>query len=305
MLKSPADGPVFSIITPCYNAADTIEATIRSVYVQTYPHVEHIVMDGGSPDSTVDILKRYPHLRWISEPDKGQADALNKGFRMACGDLIGWLNADDVYKPDTLRQAASLFAADTEVEMLHGDMDWINADGRPLRVVKGREMALPDALLSNPVNQQAAFFRRSIFDRAGYLRTDLHYVMDYEFWLRLAGRVRSRYVPELWASFRMAPGTKTVSQPEQFWLEILAVYDEIFSDPSLPAAIASVKRLAYGRMHWLAATGLCRAGAWTAAQDHIHRALVNYDLLAEDYLDNVRLKTTRTLLEARIGVSSP
>jgi len=275
--------PAISIVTPAYNCVDTIEETICSVANQRVSHFEHIIIDGGSTDGTVEILKRYPHLTWISERDNGQADALNKGFRLASGELIGWLNADDIYAPGALPRVTDLFARSADVAMIHGDMTWIDAKGSFVRQVSGRELKMPDALLSNPVNQQSAFVRRSVFDQVGYLRTDLHYAMDYEFWLRIGDKRATCYVPETWASFRMMPGTKTVSHPERFWLEILRVYDEISADPSRSYIIEPIKRLAYGRMHWLAATGLCRAGNPAAAKPHARTSLKQCGLLGLDY----------------------
>ena len=283
MSNQITDGPLISIVTPSYNSADTIEETIRSVHAQTYPHVEHIVVDGGSTDGTVDILRRHPHLIWVSEKDEGQAYALNKGFRMARGELMGWLNADDTYEMDMLQRVARLFAHNPGADRIHGDMVWIDERGQFIRRVNGREFEIARAILSNPINQQAAFFRSIVFDQIGYLRTDLHYVMDYEFWLRVGARFRSLYVPEVWASFRMVQGTKSVSHPEQFWLEILKVYDDIFSSPDLPDDLVAIKALAYGRMYWLTATALCRLDDYARAKDRVWRALVDYDFVAEDY----------------------
>src|SRR5690242_2067533 len=129
-----------SIVTPSYNQGDYIEACLRSVQSQNYPVVEHIVVDGGSTDGTVAILRRYcemagwQHLRWVSEKDGGQSDALNKGFRMASGDVIGWLNSDDLYSPNCFRVVSDTFIASNGVDLVYGDYAWANDRGEILRV---------------------------------------------------------------------------------------------------------------------------------------------------------------------------
>lgn len=275
--------PSISVVTPCYNAADTIEATILSVKNQQYANIQHIIVDGGSTDGTIDILRRHPHLTWISEPDGGQADALNKGFKMAEGEVIGWLNADDMYAPGAVPRVAELFTVNRDVAMIHGDMTFVDQAGNFIRQAHGREFEIPDAILSNPINQPAAFFRRAAFEQVGYLRNDLHYTMDCEYWLRVGLQLRTKYFPETWAFFRVMPGTKTASRPEMFWLEALAIYDEYFARPGLIGDIESVKKLAYGRKHWLAATALLRAGDLSEAREHLQLALCRYGLLSTDY----------------------
>ncbi len=276
--------PLISIITPSFNCADTIEETIRSVESQTYPYVEHIVIDGGSTDGTVDILKRYPHLVWISEKDEGQADALNKGFRMAKGNVIAWLNADDTYaSTEVLQEVMDLFAHNTNVDLIHGDVIYLDPEGNFIHRHQGKEFNLAEALLSNPINQQATFFRRRVFEKVGFLRTDLDYVMDYEFWLRIGRRCKSLYVPHVWATYCLKPGSKTVEHPERFWLEALDVFDSLFALPQVATELKSVRSLAYGRMHWLAGVGLYRAGEWKNAREHCSVALQVYKLLEKDY----------------------
>src|SRR5580658_3296860 len=132
--------PKLSIVTPSFNQAQFIEATLRSVKSQHYPALEHIVVDGASTDSTVEILKRFAampgweHLRWISEEDRGQSDAINKGFRMATGDIIGWLNSDDRYRPGCFRAVVEAFKANPDIDILYGDYTWIDETGRILQV---------------------------------------------------------------------------------------------------------------------------------------------------------------------------
>lgn len=275
--------PLVTIVTPSYNSAATIEQTLKSVQLQEYPNIEHIIIDGGSTDGTLDILRRYPQVRWISEPDHGQADALNKGFRLAQGEIIGWLNADDMYLPGSIISVVDYFERWPEVDFIHGEVDYIDLNGTVLYTSPGQEFILLQALQENPINQPAAFFRRNVFERVGFLREDLHYVFDYEFWLRLGRVVENRHVPERWAQFRLCAGTKTVEYPERFWLEKLKVFVQIFADPTIPLQIREKQDLIMGRMHWLAGTCCYRAGRREEAIKNCHEALEINNLLAHDY----------------------
>jgi glycosyltransferase involved in cell wall biosynthesis len=281
--EDAVEWPRISIVTPTYNSVHYLEQTIRSVIEQGYPNLEHIVVDGGSTDGTLDILSAHPHVRWISEPDSGQADALNKGFRIATGDLVAWLNSDDAYLPNALKSVAQAFLRLPEADLIHGDVSYVDVSGAEVYRNSGREFRLADALLSNSVNQQAAFFRRHLLARYGYLRTDLNYVMDYEFWIRLGSHVQTLYVPETWAIYRLVPGSKTVEHPERFWIESLGVFEELFRRDDLELSVRSVEQRAFGRMHWLAGTGLYRVGERDTGRTHCLDALRTYDLLGTDY----------------------
>ena len=146
--------PKITIVTPSYNQASFIEEALLSVQKQNYPSVEHIVIDGASTDGTVEILKRYgnlsgwEHLRWISEPDQGQSDALNKGFRMATGEIIGWLNSDDRYRANCFSYVASAFGQTPDTDVLYGDCTWIDALGNCLQIRKEIEFSELLALVS-------------------------------------------------------------------------------------------------------------------------------------------------------------
>ncbi|HEX6806212.1 MAG TPA: glycosyltransferase family 2 protein [Terriglobales bacterium] len=211
--------PAISIITPSFNQGSYIEETLKSVNRQEYPRLEHIVVDGGSTDGTLEIVKRYSslpsygYLRWIAEPDNGQTDALNKGFRMASGDIIGWLNSDDVYEPTALRYAAEFFDRNPEIDFVYGDYKIVDAAGSTLLEKKEIDFDW-DILLCglNYIAQPNVLFRRRVFDALGYLNDSLHYLMDYEFWLRAASRgFRFGRVPLTLAGCRWHLDSKTVS----------------------------------------------------------------------------------------------
>jgi glycosyltransferase involved in cell wall biosynthesis len=185
--------PKISVVTPSFNQAVFIEETLRSVSSQQCPVMEHIVIDGASTDKTVDILKRYSstpgweHLRWISEPDHGQSDALNKGFRMATGDIIGWLNSDDRYEPHCFSRVSKALEMNQLVDFVYGDYLIIDETGKTLISKKEIDFDWEIMLCGlNYIAQPNVFFRRRVFNELGYLDDSLHYVMDYEFWLRAA-----------------------------------------------------------------------------------------------------------------------
>ncbi|MGO8972547.1 MAG: glycosyltransferase family 2 protein [Steroidobacteraceae bacterium] len=194
--------PMISVITPSYNQGAYIEQTIRSVLDQNYGHVEHIVIDGGSTDDTVEILKRYPHLIWISEKDRGQADALNKGLRLARGEIVGWINSDDYYQPSIFGSVARHFRS-SGAQWVIGNVANLY-EGDP-KVIFRRSLSISlEALLREPdiVKQQAAFFLRQALIAAGGWNADCYMVMDYDLWVRLARISAPAMVDENWAYFR-------------------------------------------------------------------------------------------------------
>jgi glycosyltransferase involved in cell wall biosynthesis len=209
----------FSIITPSLNAAATIEQALASVREQTPSNVEHVVVDGGSTDGTLEILARTPGVRWISEPDRGLSDAMNKGIRMARGDVIGWLNADDAYMPRALERVSAAFGARPDARWLTGRCIIIDAHGAEIRravtaykwgLLRRYRFALH--LTQNFVSSPATFVCRRAFDDVGLFDERFRYSMDYDLWLRL-GRLQPPIVlgGAPLAAFRMAQGSLSMS----------------------------------------------------------------------------------------------
>lgn len=199
-----------SIITPSFNQAEFIEETILSVKSQDYPNIEHIVIDGGSTDGTIDILKKYPHLTWISEPDKGQAEAINKGFKMAKGEIVAWLNSDDTYPQDTIKTICDYFITHPDTDVVFGDCNRIDQDGKVIGSIKGHPFNLTHLIPRNCIPQPAVFFKREIIGRVGYLDTRHHHAFDYDCWIRI-GLVGGgiEYLPKTLANFRLHKDSKT------------------------------------------------------------------------------------------------
>jgi glycosyltransferase involved in cell wall biosynthesis len=196
--------PTFSVVTPTYNGAEYLEDALLSVKRQSAPGVEHIVIDGGSRDATLDIVRRHKHVRWISEPDRGQSDAINKGFGLADGDLVGWLNADDYYLPGALEAIAYAAQEHPEADVIHGDCVFVDADGRLVRS-KVEHAFDPEVLLyfGCYIPSTATFFRRGLIERGLLLDCDYRVAMDFEYFARLARLgFRFHYVPSFIAAFR-------------------------------------------------------------------------------------------------------
>jgi glycosyltransferase involved in cell wall biosynthesis len=201
-----------SIVTPSYNQGEFIEATLQSIQKQTYPTIEHIVVDNCSTDSTKAVLDRYGgEITTIIEPDNGQTDAINKGMRRASGEIMAWLNADDLYLPQTVRTVVDFFNSHPEALFVYGDVEAIDRDGKSYGVRPFIEQTDADELVHvrNRIVQPAAFWRRTLWEQIGELDTTLHYVMDYEYWMRTARHTQIRYIPVILAQERLYDAAKT------------------------------------------------------------------------------------------------
>jgi glycosyltransferase involved in cell wall biosynthesis len=221
-----AEPPSISVITACLNARRTIEETIESVASQGYPSIEHIVVDGGSTDGTVDVLARHDHLRWLSEPDQGRVDAVNKGVAMATGDVIAWLNADDRYQPGALLAVGEAFAANPSARWVTGYCDIVDGEGNEIRravtAYKSfllRRWSYPLYLTQNFVADPATFVRRDALEEAGPLDPRYRISHDYDLWLRVARRHDPVVLRRKLSSFRMTEGTLSMEGFERQFRE--------------------------------------------------------------------------------------
>lgn len=221
--------PLITIVTPIFNAVETLPETLASIAGQHYPRLEHVVVDAVSTDGTLDLLlaeQRAGRIKLISEPDRGLSDAFNKGVAAATGDLIGWLNADDVYEPGALLAAGQAFAENPGAEWLVGRCKIIGGDGaetrRAVTAYKNfllKRFSLRLYLTNNFVSSPATFVRRDVITEIGALDERFKYSADYDLWLRLARRGKPVYIDADMARFRMADGSLSITGFEEQFLE--------------------------------------------------------------------------------------
>jgi GT2 family glycosyltransferase len=223
-----AGGPLVTIVIPTFHMASFLETAILSVAAQDYPRIELIVVDGGSDPETPELVARYRHVvsRYLREPDRGQSDAINKGFRLAEGEIVAWVNADDYYFPDAVSRAVGEFQRDPALDLFYGDAVYVDREGQFLRYFTEVEPYDPDRLRSDGdfICQPTTFFPRSTLGRVGLLDDRLQYAMDWELWCRMAAAgCRFHYEQAPIAVNREYAGTKTLSGGLPRLREILEV----------------------------------------------------------------------------------
>jgi glycosyltransferase involved in cell wall biosynthesis len=219
--------PLVTIVTPSYNQAQFLEATIRSVLDQSYANIEYIIIDGGSTDGSVEIIKQYADrlAYWVSEPDKGQTEAINKGFARANGQILAWLNSDDTYHPDGVAKAAAYLVEHPEIGLVYGDTDFIDESGRVIGRFPARQtnhVRIRRGYVHIP--QQAAFWRADLWKQVGPLDPSYYFAMDYDLWVRLSKVSEIQYVPGVWAYFRLHGDSKTIRDDDRCWPEMVKIH---------------------------------------------------------------------------------
>ncbi len=209
-----AEWPKISIITPSYNQAGFLERTIRSVIDQSYPNLEYIIIDGGSTDGSVEIIKKYADklAYWVSEKDNGQTHALNKGFHFATGDIVAWLNSDDEYCPGSLEAVARVFIDSPNLDFVFGNELVIDETGKTIRSYYYTRFNFSVLIIHGMVlSQQSSFWKRSLFERFGYLDESKCFCMDYEFFCRIGSHIKTKHIRQCLSRFRHHKDSKTTN----------------------------------------------------------------------------------------------
>jgi glycosyltransferase involved in cell wall biosynthesis len=265
--------PRISIVTPSYNQGQFLEETIRSVLLQGYPSLEYIIIDGGSTDESVEIIRKYEqHLaHWVSEKDSGQANAINKGFKIATGEILAWLNSDDVYEPQAIQQAVK-FLVESGADIVYGDSYIIDECGRQKKITDAPPFDLAALLMDSFIPQQSTFFRRRVTDAIGLLDEGFHYAMDYDLWLRIASRFSVCKAPGLWANYRICEGTKSFGEPSAFWPEIVSALERFYTQPNLSPPLEKLKPTVLAHANLRAAVEYYQRNKIQQGQDHFDAA---------------------------------
>ena len=254
--------PKISIVTPSYNQGKFLEETIRSVVLQGYPNLEYIIIDGGSNDNTLQVIRKYePWVSyWISEPDRGQAHAINKGWVYATGSILAWLNSDDLYKPSALYQVADVFQKDSNTAAAVGscqmtdssgniinyklvDFDSENYDLNPLRILSGGDVP----------GQPSIFISSEVFKTIGKLNEKLYYTLDWEYWIRLAMHFPQEkiiLIESILSESRQHNNTKTSLGSGSGEKERRMVIDQIYKMPNLSPQFLKIEKMAYANAYW-------------------------------------------------------
>ena len=227
-MMSEHDLPLVSIVTPSFNQVSYLEETIRSVLEQDYPRIEYIIVDGGSADGSLGIIKKYADQLawWVSEVDKGQTDAINKGFAHAKGQILAWINSDDTYAPGAVSAAVKYFQDNPNVGMVYADCNFINEQGKVIGkfgAAQTNYKRLRRGYVHIP--QQTMFFRAGLWHTVGPLDPTFYFAMDYDLWVRIAARSAIKYISgQTWANFRIHTSTKTIAADDRCWPEMLRVH---------------------------------------------------------------------------------
>ncbi len=267
--------PLFSIITPSYNQAAFLELTLKSVLDQDYPNLEYLVADGASSDGSAEIIERYGSRLawWVSEPDKGQAEAVNKGFARARGEYVGWVNSDDLLMPGALRRAAEALAANPALSMVFGDVISINERGETINVMRYGDWGLDDLMTFHIIGQPGVFFRRAALEQAGTLDLSYHFLLDHQLWLRLAQTGEMAYIPQPQAAARYHAQAKNIAQATRFGEEAYRIVAWMATQPKLAERLPGLRRKVWAGAHRFNGRYLLDGGQPGAALSSYMRSL--------------------------------
>ena len=244
--------PKISIVTPSYNQGQFIEETIRSVLLQGYPNLEYMVIDGGSTDESVEIIKRYePWLAyWVSEEDRGQSHAINKGFERATGEIIAWLNSDDTYEPESVQKIIRFLTCHPNLGMVYGSIQVINQQSEVVRTITPPEFCRDALIRRNFIPQPSVFMSAEAIRKAGLLDENLNFAMDEDYWYRLSLEFNIERIDDLIADFRLHCESKSMNERQAFIDEHLVVYDKLFQHPAIDQSLLSAKKQFYAQAYF-------------------------------------------------------
>lgn len=298
-----------SIITPSYNQAAYLEQTITSVLGQDHADMEYIVIDGGSTDGSVEVIRKYSDrlAYWVSEKDSGQAEAINKGFAKATGEIIAWLNSDDYYLDGAVGAAVKVFEQNPDVVLVYGNMLSVDEHGKPFNSLNYKQLTLEDLLCFQIIGQPAVFMRRAALQQAGGLDLAFHFMLDHHLWIRIAQLGRILHVPQTWSAARYHAEAKNFAKAAEFGRDAFRILEWAETDASLAPTLRSVSRRARASANRVDARYLLDGGqlglslqAWMRALlIHPPTALARLNILGSILLRLAKLDTLRELILRR------
>ncbi len=271
--------PRISIVTPSFNQARFLEETIRSVLLQGYPDLEYFIIDGGSSDGSVDVIQNYERwlTSWVSEPDRGQSHAINKGWQRAGGEILAWINSDDSYNPGAFRCAVEALQKEPAAGMVYSDINYIDVASNVSYRLKSQPYDFEKLLLDNHVAQPTVFLRREALDKVGWLDESFRLIMDQELWLRIGRATAVAYLPDrVLANLRVYPETSSNRLLVGRYTEALRLLDMIFADRKLPDAVRRLRKREYGRCYLRLAGALAAKERYREVIPWMMRAVVSY-----------------------------
>jgi len=278
--------PLVSIITPSYNQGKYIEETLRSVIRQDYPSIEYIVIDGGSTDNSVAVINRYEDqlAYFVSEKDKGQSDAINKGFSKATGEIIAWLNSDDVYTQHAVTRAVDALADCPECGFVFGNVLSIDMKSRVFNTMTFGDWGLEELARFKIISQPGIFMRKSALDAVGFLNADYDYLMDHHLWLKIAAMYPIQYFDQFWAAARYHPAAKNLTGGAHYGDEAFMLIEWMKNDPDLQNIIESdEKKVTAGANHLRARYLLDSGENWKSLLSYIKAAVGDPNILRTEY----------------------
>ena len=267
--------PRFSIVTPSYNQAAFLDRTIRSVVSQSHRPYEYYVIDGASNDGSRDVIRAHEASLsgWVSEKDRGQGDAINKGFARASGDIFAWINSDDFYLRGAFARVAAVFKARPDVDFIYGDVLSVDRDGALMNVMRFAPYGWRELASFQIISQPAVFFRRSLWEKRGGMDLSYHFLLDHHLWLRMTADSKIFYLPEPLAAARFYPEAKNRANTADFGIEARRIADWLLSDARFRTLSAPITREIRGGAAWLDANYLSVGGMNGAALRAYAKAL--------------------------------
>jgi hypothetical protein len=269
--------PLVSVVTPSFNQADYLEDTIKSVLAQDYPAIEYLIVDGGSTDGSQDIIHKYASELswWVSEPDEGQASAINKGMANARGEIVAWLNSDDLYLPGAVSRAVAEFQLNPQLGLVFGNAVTIDADGCPIKELIFPDWQLEDLVGFRIICQPAVFIAHQLYEQVGGLDLNYHFMLDHQLWIRISCQAPIEHIASMLAAARHHEAAKNVSQAADFGRETLEVMEWMRTQPELVSLVAANQRRVNAGAYRLNARYLMDGGQYTPALKSYAKAFIN------------------------------